>query len=481
MLSSFDTYKKTKILATLGPNTHTEEMIKKLVQNGMNAVRLNFSHGTHADHQERINLIRKIEKELGIPITIVQDLQGPKIRLGNLVEEKHILTKGSSVTLFFGKDQVDASIPVSFDIFPYIKVGETIFINDGIIQLVVKELVNQQAICEVIAGGEIRSHKGLNLPTTTIPNASLTEKDKEDLAFGLENEVDYVAVSFVQSGDDIKHVKSLIAESKNPPKIISKIERATAVKNLESIIHESNAVMIARGDLAVEIGQEEVPIIQRTIIKLARQHNTPIIVATQMLESMIHNSEPTRAEVNDVATAVLEQVDAVMLSAETAIGNYPVEAVSMMDRIIRRVEAYYYETHKEYQLVSVEGEREQTTAIAAAASLLAHQLQAKMIFALTASGRTAMRIASYRPLQPIIGLADNISVYRQLSLVWGTIPFYLQSINYDAKAYAEIITTLQAIHKLEKHDKIVLVSGKHPGVAGHTNIINVTQVKDLQA
>ncbi len=469
-------HKKTKILATLGPSSSTEEIILRLRHNGMNAARLNFSHGTYEDHKKNIESIRRIEEKLKVPTAIIQDLQGPKIRLGNLAQEPVRLEPQKNITLYFGKEQTDNRIPVQLNIFPHLTVGNHIFINDGIIRLRVDKVNNEEAICTVMAGGEIRSHKGVNLPDTQLPNVALTEKDKKDLEFGIQHKVDYVAVSFVQDASDIETVRKIISAYEHQPKIIAKIETASAVKHLENIIIAADCVMVARGDLAVELGQEEVPIIQRTIIALGKKYNKPIIIATQMLESMITNAEPTRAEVNDVATAVLDEVDAVMLSAETAAGNYPTETVAMMDKIIKRVEKYFQHIHKSFSLNTIKDFSDQTTAIAAAASVLAHQVKAKKILTLTASGKTPLRIASYRPLIPIHVLTDNLLVYRQLNLVWGVTSYYLPKIETNENAYEYLEKTLLSHQELEKNDKIVLVTGTHPGKAGHTNIISVTRI-----
>jgi pyruvate kinase len=464
--------KKTKILATLGPTASTYEDIKILIAKGVNGVRLNFSHGTHQEHSERISIVRKIEKELQIPIAIVQDLQGPKIRVGTLHATMD-LQKDQLITLTYGEKQQGNNIPVQHNIFPYVEKGQRILINDGIITLTVMKAEKDKAECRVVYGGIVSSHKGINLPDTTLPGASLTDKDIDDLAVGIKHQVDYVAISFVQTAEDVKKLRTLLADHTYQPKIIVKIETKAAITHLEAILQETDAVMIARGDLAVEIGQEEVPIIQRIIIKQAAKYNKPVIVATQMLESMIHQPEPTRAEVNDVATAVLDKVDAVMLSAETAYGKYPTAAVTIMDRIIKRVEQYFIETHREYTFASTESHEEQTAAIAASASLLAHQLSAKVIIALTASGHTAIRLSSYKPHAPIIALTDSDATYKQLTLVWGVIPYFISEIKNNQDVYRNILQQLADEKTVKKNDKIVLVSGRHPGVTGDTNIINV--------
>jgi pyruvate kinase len=468
--------KKTKIVATLGPASWSKEMILKLRKAGMNVSRLNFSHGKYEEFAEMIKHIREIEKEENLPTAILQDLQGPKIRLGNLLQEPVILVREQKVVLCHAKEQHDDRIPVQIDIFPSLSVGSHILINDGLVRLRVDSLGEHEAHCTVLAGGEIKSHKGVNLPDTQLPNLSLTEKDKEDLQFGLEQKVDFVALSFVQTAEDVKHLRSIIEKHTHHPKIVVKLETGSAVKHLEEIIAETDAVMVARGDMAVEVGQEEVPLIQRKIIALGRKYNKPVIVATQMLESMIKNAEPTRAEVNDIATAVLDQVDAVMLSAESATGDYPVEAVSMMDRIIRRVERYHEQQHEGYMLSPVLTHPSQTASVAAAACVLAHQLKAKEIVALTASGITGLYISSYRPLIPLHVLTDNVQTYHQLNLAWGVTPHLIEKIEDNRKAYDHFISSLEKQQVIASGDKIVVVAGSHPGSAGHTNEISVTEV-----
>ncbi|HXS14810.1 MAG TPA: pyruvate kinase [Candidatus Saccharimonadales bacterium] len=470
-VTSIDEFKKTKIVATIGPASESEEKLRELIDAGLNVARLNFSHGTQDDHKERLQKIRKLSLEMEKPVAILQDLQGPKIRLGNLKKD-NILKKGESVTLCHGDNQITGDIPVQIDIFPHLKTGDPILINDGIIRLEVKELPGKSAVCTVVAGGEIKSHKGVNLPNTQLPSMALTEKDKSDLAFGLENEVDYVAVSFVQSEEDILYVKKLMQQHVHQPKIVAKIECGPAVRNLHKIIDASDAVMVARGDLAVEVGQEEVPILQRSIITYAKRTHKPVIVATQMLESMIHNAEPTRAEVNDVATAVLDGVDAVMLSAESASGDYPVESVAMMKRIIKRVERFLHESREEHEF-HPHGDHSQIDAIAESASLLSLKLGAKAILCLTQSGVTAQELSSYRPSVPIFVLTDNKYTYQWLALLWGVKCFLVDKITDNSNSYGKIVKKLQDMDVLHSGDRVVEVAGTHPGVSGHINSITV--------
>lgn len=477
-MGTIRTFKKTKILATLGPSSSNISVIRELFLHGMNAVRLNFSHGTHEDHRKNIENIRKIEREYNTPIAIIQDLQGPKIRVGTL-HTSLILHRGQEITLCFGEEQKDETIPVQENIFPHLKENDPVFINDGIIRLKVVKTHRTSAVCHVVEGGEIKTHKGINIPETNLPNMALTKKDEEDLAFGLSLGVDFIAVSFVQTVRDIIKVKKMVQSAQHKPRIIAKIETKASIKELEEIIHESDAVMVARGDLAVELGQEEVPIVQRDIISLARRHNTPVIIATQMLESMITNPEPTRAEVNDVATGVLSEVDAVMLSGETAAGAHPVKVVTMMNRIIKRTEKYLHETAHKYELPELAHTDDFTSAIDAAAAVIVNQLKARIIFAQTATGQTVYRLTAYRPKAILVGVSDSITVCRQLSLAWGTESFFLEKItDTHNHAYRELIRDLLHKHEIDNHARIVLITGKHPGIAGHTNTIHVSQAKD---
>ncbi len=471
-------YKRTKIVATIGPASEKKEIFKQLVDAGLSAARLNFSHGTHEEHGKRIAMIREVEKEHNTFIPIIQDLQGPKIRLGNIREEVMLLEKHEKVTLAFANEQTDEKLPVDYNIFPYLKEEDRIFINDGIIKLHVEKIYKTSADCIVVNGGEIRSHKGINLPDTKLPNISLTEKDEKDLAYGLTQDIDFVAISFIQDVEDILSVRKFMETHQQKPKIIVKIETAPAIKNLEAIIQATDGVMIARGDLAVEIGQEEVPIVQRRIIKLCKQYHKPVIVATQMLESMIKSPVPTRAEVNDVATAVMDQVDAVMLSAEAAIGEYPVEAVATMNRIILRVEKYNQSLQQSHVFSQTQDDMNQTQAIVESASILASQLHAKIIFVSTSSGKTALALSSCRPFVPIAAITQHKHVCTQLALVWGVLPFHVEKQTAGLSMYAPILTKLKVTGYVDIHDTIVTVTGTNAGTSGNTNIIHVTKIEE---
>ncbi len=467
--------KRTKIVATLGPASDSPKKIEELIRAGMNVARLNFSHGTHDWHLATAEKVRRAATKLNKPIAIMQDLQGPKFRIGQLMEEKIEIKKGQKITLYHADTQVDERIPVPLDMFPYLKPDDRILIQDGIIRLAVISVDKRkkEAVCEVRVAGPIMTKKGMNIPDTKLPPMSLTPKDLQDLTICEKLDADYVAFSFVQDVDDIHQLRGILSKKKNPPKIIVKLETREAVKNLEAIIKETDAIMVARGDLAVEMDPEDVPLVQRRVIKLARKYHTPVIVATQMLESMVHNPEPTRAEVNDVATAILDHVDAVMLSAESATGDYPVEAVAMQKRIIKRVERHRHELHAEFALDALEEHNDQTTSVAAAACVLAHQLQAALIVVATSTGRCAMRVASYRPTTPIIAVTDSQRAWRQLALVWGVKTFCAP--DYESREEMFKFAKHQIVRKgyATHGEKIVFVSGQKPHQTGGTNSITV--------
>ncbi len=472
--------KNTKIVATVGPASSSIEVLKELAISGVNVFRLNFSHGLHSEHKNVIENIRKIEKDLGRPLAVMQDLQGPKIRLAQL-ENKILLNKGDKITLYLeGRNVVETKnmmIPVQYDIFPFISKKQRIFINDGLVLLKVVEVHANYANCLVVTSGEISSHKGLNLPDSNFINAAFTQKDKKDLLFGLKNNVDYVALSFVQTEDDIKNLRETIQKnSKTLPKIVAKIETQQAINNLVPIMEETDAVMVARGDLAIEISQEEVPLIQRRIITLARSMATPVIVATQMLESMAVNSQPTRAEVNDVANAVLENTDAIMLSAETATGNHPIEAVKTMSRIATRIEKHINETEINEPSTFITRYTEQTAALAQSATILSKRLKAKAVFNVTPDGFSAIQIAAYRPRMPIVVATNSLLVSRQLCLVYGIHTFTVEKITDSESVISSVIKNAKLSSIIPDEGKIVIVSRLKAKISEESNSIQVTNL-----
>jgi pyruvate kinase len=409
----------TKILCTLGPATATPEKIRQMILAGADAFRLNFSHSTHETHRKLFEMTRKVSKELGRHIPIIQDLQGPKIRVGSLPDGPVLLRPASTVVLTTASvKRGDHRIPVGYKkLAQEVRKGDVIMIDDGLLSLRVEKTNAKDITCNVINGGMLKEHKGINLPNIAISEPSLTPKDKRDLLFGLSLGVDFVALSFVRSAKDIVDLKKLIGSHKKKTAVISKIEKIEAIRELEAIISASDAVMIARGDLGVELPSYEVPLLQKRIIKRCNETGTPVITATQMLESMVNNPRPTRAESSDVANAVFDGTDAVMLSAETSVGAFPVEAVMTMNDILRATETtvrYDPEIRMPHEF---EDEAEQSNyAVALAASLLSSQVDARAILCLTYSGATARVMSRSRPDVPVIAMAEDEGILRTLSL-----------------------------------------------------------------
>jgi pyruvate kinase len=465
---------KTKIVCTIGPASATREMIKSLVQSGMNVARLNFSHGTQAEHREKIRIIREVSDELNIPVSILQDLAGPKIRVGPIPESGIRLEPGQHFILST-RDMIGTpeKVSVSYSRLPTeVKEGDRILLADGFMELVVESIENQEIHCQVITGGILTSHKGINLPTGSIQAPSMTEKDKRDLVFGLENHVDYVALSFVRRAEDILKVKEIIKQQKKDTPVIAKIEKHEAISNIDEIMDIADGIMVARGDLGVETPLEKVPSIQKMLIKKANLMGKPVITATQMLRSMIDSPRPTRAEATDVANAVLDGTDAVMLSEETAIGNYPLNSVLFMSRIIKSAEDDF--PYLEYlQLIP---QKAISQSVAHATCVIANHLDAAAIIASTKSGRTAMHISRFRPLQPIIALSPNQITVRRLTLFWGCIPRIIIEAGDTDTIIENAAETVQALGFVSKDDLVVITAGHPIQEAGMTNMVRVKTI-----
>lgn len=460
-----------KILATIGPASRNPEVLRELVKSGVDAVRLNFSHGSHDDHRTSIENIRQIEKELGRTVTILQDLQGPKIRLGTFHEAQQLVA-GDTFTLDCNPEKGDKSrcqLPHP-EILEVLKEGDKVFINDGLVRLQVKDVQEKSVVCEVTTGGTVSDRKGVNLPGVDLPISSITEKDWKDLEFGLEMDVDWVAVSFVQRPEDMELVKKHVGDK---AAVLAKIEMPNAVKRIDAILRASDGIMVARGDLGVEMPLEEVPAIQKRLIRLAREAGKPVVVATQMLESMIKNPTPTRAEVSDVANATFEGADALMLSAESAAGDYPVEAIQTMDSVIRRSEA-----SSAWQPLMdarhMEPREDASDAITYAAFNTASLTDAKAIITLTESGSTALRMARQRPTQPHITITPHEKIARRLGLVWG-----VNTVISDEspKNHTELVEqTETAARKWDVYEpgrNLILTAGLPFGCTGSTNILRI--------
>lgn len=419
--------KKTKIIATVGPASNSKEKLWELVKAGANIFRLNFSHGSHEQHLQVIKYIRELSQEHNCNISILQDLQGPKIRTDEVENNGVELKEGETITI--QRDKIlgtSERISTSYQkLTSDVKVGDMILIDDGNIELKVLEAKNGEVKAEIVYGGILKSRKGINLPNTYVSEPSLTEKDRKDLIFGIENNVDWIALSFVRKAEDLIELKDIIGKHNANIKVVSKIEKPEAIQNIDAIIAESDAVMVARGDLGVEILMEEVPMLQKMIIEKCNKTGKPVIVATQMMESMINNPRPTRAEAGDVANAILDGADVVMLSAETASGDYPVLTVKSMSRICNAVERQkkIYNKHMEFTPNTPD---EYCESVISTACSLAAKVNAKAIIGLSQTGYSAFRIASHRPKSDIYVITGDKKLLNQLNLIWGVTAFYME-------------------------------------------------------
>ena len=466
--------RKTKIIATLGPASTTPKAIETLYKAGVDAFRLNMSHGDQDDKRTLIANIRGIEEKVGRPIAIIVDLQGPKLRIGQLEDGNVMLKRGQKFTLDLKNDLGDAS-RVHFphpDVYGAVKKGHCLLLDDGKIFMVVEKAGKKTITCKVKIGGELSNNKGVNLPNSVLPMKALTTKDRRDLIFALDQGVEWIALSFVQRASDVKEAQRLI---KGRAGLIAKIEKPAALGELDEILKYSDATMVARGDLGVEARVEEVPMIQKQIIHTARSMGKPVVVATQMLESMIKNPVPTRAEVSDVANAIFDGADAVMLSAESAIGDFPVEAVKVMDKIAAQIEndpSYRKMLHRE----ALAGTPTTDDAITAAARGITRSLGARAIVTFTASGSTALRAARERPMSPILTLTPNQHVARKLCLVWGLHTVKTRDVGSfeEMIAKAKRVALRQGLAK--KGDKIIITAGVPFGVPGSTNVLHVAEI-----
>ncbi len=463
-------FKRTKILATLGPVTSSPELIEKLAHAGANGFRLNFSHGTFAERDDQIKWIREVSAKIDKPIAILQDLQGPKIRLGMLNGNTDVKT-GDEIILDHAADHSGLTFPIQYNLADKVKVGEPIYIFDGKIRTTVVEIVSDTAIkLRVENDGTLMSKKGINLPDTDFGGDILTPKDLQDIEYGLTKDIDYVAISFIQSADDINNLRQILVAGGSTAQIIAKVETKAAIKDdvLEEIVRASDGVMVARGDLAVEAGAEVVPIVQRRIIGLCRKYGKLSIVATQMMASMVDAPEPTRAEVSDVAGAVIQGADAVMLSDETANGHYPLQTVAAMKKVILYTQDHAPVEPIQERATSVKRRQE---AISAAAVSLAEQLNVPAIIAETKSGATAANIASHRPNLPIISVTSEPRSAQQLALSYANRCYVRPD---SAEAGFELATELKAQGYFgDGQTSVIIVSGQQPGIVGATDTIKV--------
>ena len=469
--------RRARILATLGPASSTKESIKALVEAGADVFRLNFSHGSHADHAERYHQIREVEQEIGRPIGILMDLQGPKLRVGRIAGGKTTLVEGSSFRLDLNSAEGDATrvnLPHP-EIFVALQVGTDLLLDDGKLRLRVDAFSKEHAETTVMVGGTLSDRKGVNVPGVLLPISPLTTKDRADLDFGLSLGVDWVALSFVQRPEDITEARALIGDR---AWIMAKLEKPSAIEYLNEIVAQADGVMVARGDLGVELPAQHVPVLQRRIIRAARAAGRPVVVATQMLESMITSPVPTRAEASDVATAIYDGADAVMLSAESASGQFPVEAVTIMDRIICEVE---FDPVWRQGLEASHTPAQATTpdAICCALRRVAELLMPSSVVTYTVSGFSCLRASRERPTRPILALTPSLATARRLALVWGVHPVCFEEA-VSLEAMVVDATRLAVEHQLARPgDYIVIVAGIPSGHAGSTNLLHIVQIPDL--
>jgi len=465
-------FAKTKIICTIGPAINSADMLVELSKAGMDVVRLNFSHGTYDEHLNNINNIKSASNILGTPIPILMDLCGPKLRVG-VIEDGTYLKEGDTIKIttenIIGNKNI---ISTNYEnLTKDIKPGDMILIDDGLIKLKAIDVSDKIITCEVIYGGQLKSKKGINLPNVNLSIPSITEKDLKDIEFGLKNNVDFIALSFVRHHTDILKLKKIISDKGFTRPIIAKIEKPEAINDIDAIIQESDMVMVARGDLGVEMNTEEVPLLQKMIIEKCNYYAKPVITATQMLESMVNNPRPTRAEASDVANAVLDGTDAVMLSAETSVGLYPLNAVKIMDSIVRKIEGKRRPI-KEF-MIEQDEKLNLIDRISKGACVLANDIKATAILVITKTGRTARYLSRYRPNTPIIAFTDNLDVLKQMNLVWGVKAERIPGISDTDTTLNETKELAQQLGYIERGDTIVFVAGIP---IKESNIINMIKI-----
>ncbi len=471
--------KKTKIVCTLGPAT--DSIIKELIETGMNVARFNFSHGTHEEHLQRVNTVKTIREELQKPVSLLLDTRGPEIRVKKFENDKVIIKADQTFTLttedITGNEE---RVSITYKNLPNdVTKGDTILIDDGLIELKVVHISDTEIDCDVLNGGQISNNKGVNVPGVTIGLPFVSEQDKKDIIFGIKNEFDYIAASFTRSSNDIKDLKKVLDDNNDKViQIISKIENRDGVNNIDDILRVSDGIMVARGDMGVEIPFEELPAIQKNIISKCNLAGKPVITATQMLDSMIRNPRPTRAEITDVANAIYDGTSAIMLSGETSIGKYPLEAVETMRILSEETEKdidYVNRFSKQYLSPS----RNVTNAISHATCSSAHLLGASAIISLSKSGHSARMVSKYRPASPIIALTTSIRAYNQLALSWGVFPVFTETKNTTDELFAQAIRETERTGIVKSGDLIVMTGGLPVGMSGTTNTMKIHVIGDV--
>ena len=479
-------HKRTKIVATIGPASQDTGMLRAMIRAGMDVARINFSHGDHATHANNIANIRRLAEEEHTVVAVMADIPGPKLRLGNLIHEPLELTEGDRVTLTARTD-LDPERPfiVPFphrDVLRDLKVGDRLLIDDGEIEVTVKVKAGEDVGCDVVVGGLLHSHKGVSVPDTSLTLSSITEADREHIRFALAQKVDYLAMSFVRTADDLREMHWLMRHLNGEAALIAKVEKAEAITNFDAILDQSDGIMVARGDLGVETPPERVPVHQKNIIKRCNEAGKPVITATQMLNSMIAYPRPTRAEASDVANAIFDGTDAVMLSGETAVGKYPLQSVEMMSSIAQIAEQYLRD-HDELhpgkltlEALRVEKRRTIPAAISHVTSEIAQMLDAQLIVASTWSGYTARRVARERPNTPILAATPNRVTYNRLALVWGVTPILVEQFKTIDDMITVVVSSAEEHDLIGDGDLIVIIGGVPFGIGGQTNFLKVLRV-----
>ncbi|CAN1212974.1 pyruvate kinase [Tumidithrix helvetica PCC 7403] len=466
---------RTKVVATIGPASNSREVIYQLIQAGMVVARLNFSHGSYEDHANTVKLLREVSKELNVPVSLLQDLQGPKVRVGQLPDGAIALQDGDAISLVPIADFNNQPLTIPID-YPHLaeeaQTGTRILLDDGLLEFTVTEISESVVKCLVVRGGLLKSRKGVNLPSLNLRLPSMTEKDIQDLDFGLTQGVDWISLSFVRQAEDIRTLKALLKQKGADTPVIAKIEKPQAIEHLDEILDECDGVMVARGDLGVEVNPERVPLLQKRIIRACNLRGIPVITATQMLDSMIQNPRPTRAEASDVANAIIDGTDAVMLSGESAVGAFPVQSVEMLVRIAAEVEPTLdFSNLPPYEI-------NETHAISEALNAIARILTLKCIVALTNTSYTARLAAAERPQQPIIAITPNQKTYQRLNLIWGVLPLLLPATYDSIEAQIDLVEALLLSKNLVKPDDTILILGGIPlKQTGGTNLLKIHRIK----